>query len=97
MRPDDSDMRLAAVSARIEHYCDDPQTLPLLRDRTVNDTDAGVRQLAVSALIEHFRDSRNLASFASAVEMTTDGIGLNGHTLTARVSSVASHPVRCNP
>ena len=33
-----------------------PQTLPLLQDWAVNDTDSGVRRAAISALSEYFRD-----------------------------------------
>jgi hypothetical protein len=43
-------VRSAAVQALSEHYREDPDTLPLLRERAVKDNNSGVRSAAMGGL-----------------------------------------------
>jgi hypothetical protein len=46
--------RCMAMNALAEHFRDDPQTLPLLQDRAVNDTDCWVRNTADYLIRRYF-------------------------------------------
>ncbi|MEK6287255.1 MAG: HEAT repeat domain-containing protein, partial [Acidobacteriota bacterium] len=46
----DNDVRQAAVQELTRGWKDDPDTLPLLKDRATNDADNDVRQAAVQEL-----------------------------------------------
>jgi hypothetical protein len=49
-------VRSAAIFGLSEDFREDAQTLPLLRERVVNDTAEQVRSSAVGALVQYFRD-----------------------------------------
>ncbi|MBI2487533.1 MAG: HEAT repeat domain-containing protein [Deltaproteobacteria bacterium] len=52
----DNAYRILAQFALVKGWRNDPQTLPILQDHAVNDSDDYVRGAAVSALAQNFRD-----------------------------------------
>jgi len=79
--------RILAPFALAKGWPDDPQTLPLVRDRAVNDAHQRVRSAAVEALAEHFRDDLQTLPLVRdrAVNDASEGVR------SAAVEALAEH------
>jgi len=68
LRFENDEVRLAVVQALAAGWHDDPDTLPLLKDRAVNDENDEVRRAAVEAIAQGWHDDPEIISWLKKIE-----------------------------